>query len=75
MKSDYYPPGLLGLYSGIFAMYLKCQLEKSRKPTIIFYALGLLYILSTFTVVCDLVIIILQINVSNILSVRISFFH
>ena len=55
-------------------MYLKCQLEKSRKPTIVFYALCLLYILSAFTLVCDLVVITLQLHVSNILSVKLSFF-
>jgi hypothetical protein len=54
-------------------MYLKCQLEKSRKPTIVFYALCLLYILSAFTLVCDLVVITIQLKVSNILSVKISF--
>ena len=68
-------PGLLGLYSGIFAIYLKCQSKKSRKPTIVFYALCLLYILSTFTVVFDLVAITLQLEVSNILSVKLSFFN
>jgi hypothetical protein len=67
-------PGLLGLYSGIFAIYLKCQLNKSRKSTIVFYALCLLYILSTFTVVCDLLIITLQLKVSNILSVKLLLF-
>ena len=56
---------LLGLYSGIFAMYLKCELSKSRKTTIVFYALCLLYVLSIFTVVCDLVINILQLKVSD----------
>ena len=66
-------PGLLGLYSGIFAIYLKCQLEKSRKPTIVFHALCLLYILSTFTAVCDLLVITIQIKVSNILSVKLLF--
>jgi hypothetical protein len=56
-------------------MYLKCQLDKSRKPTIVFYALCLLYIFSTFTgVVCDLVVITLQLQVSNILSVKLLFF-
>ena len=61
-------PVLLGLYSGIFAMFLKYQSNKSTggKQTIVFYALCLLYILSTFTVVCDLVVIILQIEVSYI---------
>ena len=49
-----------GLYSGIFVMYLKCQSDKSRKATIVFYALCLLHILSTGTVVSDLVVITIQ---------------
>ena len=61
--SNYYP---LGLYSGIFFMYIKCQSNKSRKTTIVFYALYLLYALSTATVVCDLVIIILQVSKNSI---------
>ena len=55
----------VGIYSGIFALYLKFQLNKSRKRTIVFYALCLLYVLSTATIVCDFVVIILQIEVSN----------
>jgi hypothetical protein len=46
-------PGL-GLYSGIFAMYLQCHPNESRTATIIFYALCLLYVLSTVNVVVDL---------------------
>ena len=46
-------------------MYLKCQSKKSRKATTVFYALCILYVLSTATVVSDLVIIALQIEVSN----------
>ena len=56
---------LLGLYSGIFAMYLKCQSNNSSKPTILFYALCLLYVLSTFSIVSDLVFVTLQLEVSN----------
>ena len=60
-------PGVLGLrlYSGLFALYSKCQSNKSRKRTIVFYALCLLYVLSTATIVCDFVVVILQIEVSN----------
>ena len=49
-------PGL-GLYSGIFVMYYKLQhpLNKSRTAIIIFYALCVLYILSTVNAVIDLV--------------------
>ena len=68
----------LGLYSGIFAMYLQleCQPNKStsRTATIIFYAICLLFVLSTVDFVSDLAAPIL-VEVSNNLSVvRISFF-
>ena len=43
----------LGLYSGIFAMYLQRPPNKS-KTYIIFYALCVLYVLSTVNVVVDL---------------------
>jgi hypothetical protein len=48
-------PNLLGLYSGIFAMYLQRPQNKSRTASIIFYALCVLYVLSTANVVIDLV--------------------
>ena len=47
-------PGL-GLYSGIFAMYLQCSSNKSRTAIIYFYAPCLLYVLSTATFVSDFV--------------------
>jgi hypothetical protein len=56
-------PGL-GLYSGMFAMYLQCPPNGSRTTTIIFYALCLLYVLSTVTFVVELVAYILG-EVSN----------
>ena len=43
-----------GLYSGIFAIYLQCPKKDSRTGIIVFYLLCLLYVLSTATVVCDL---------------------
>ena len=48
-------PGL-GIYSAIFVIYLHCVLlsKESRKTSIIFYALCLLYVLSTAAFVCDL---------------------
>ena len=56
-----------GVYSGIFAIYLKCPKKDSRIAMIVFYVLGLLYILSTATVVFDLLYIIFAIHskVSN----------
>ena len=60
-------PGL-GLYSGIFITYLHCSSSKSRTVTtgILFYALRLLYVLSTATVVGDLLYVILQVSNSPI---------
>ena len=43
-----------GLYSGIFAIYLQSPKKDSRTAMIIFYVLCLLYVLSTATMVCDL---------------------
>ena len=65
-------PGL-GLYSGIFAIYyLQSSSNRSRTPNIVFYVLCLLYLLSTASFVCDLLIFTLVVS-NNILSVRISF--
>ena len=51
-----------GLYSGIFNMYLQLERppNKSRTESIIFYALCVLYVLSTVNVILDLVIIIFE---------------
>jgi hypothetical protein len=59
-------PGL-GLYSGIFAVYLQLERppNKSRAATILLYALCLLYVLSTVNVAVDLVSYILGEEVSN----------
>jgi hypothetical protein len=54
-------PGL-GLYSGIFAMYLQCPSKNSRTATILFYSVCLLYVLSTATFVGDLVCLILYVS-------------
>ena len=58
-------PGL-GIYSGIFAIYLQCTLKESRKTTIVFYALSLLFILSTATVVSDLLVAIITVSNNSI---------
>ena len=59
-------PGL-GIYSGIFAIYLHCVLSKEpRTRSIVLYALCLLYILSTATVVCDLLVYILPIQLQTL---------
>ena len=48
----------LGIYSGIFVIYIQCPSNNSesrtRSANIIFYILCLLYILCAATVVCDL---------------------
>ena len=46
-------PGL-GIYSGIFVIYLQCRSQEPRTTSIVFYTLCLLYLLSTATVVSDL---------------------
>ena len=56
----------LGIYSAIFAIYLQWASKESR-TTIIFYALCLLYFLTTATFVIDL--LFYTIGVSNI-SIR-----
>ena len=58
-------PGL-GLYSGIFVIYLQCHLKESRTSTIVFYVLCLLYVLSTATVVFDMLSNILQVSNNSI---------
>ena len=60
-------PGLLGIYSGIFAIYIKLQFtsKDSRKTTVVFYALCLLYVLSTATVIIDFLVEIIGSEVSN----------
>ena len=55
------PPGL-GLYSGIFAIYLQCPLNESRTANIIFHAFCVLYVLSTATIVSNLLSFILEVS-------------
>ena len=64
-------PGL-GIYSGVFAMYLHCSSNKSRKAAILFYALCLLHVLSTATVVSDLVTNVFQVS-NNLICKNIIF--
>ena len=68
-------PGL-GIYSGIFAIYLQCVLSKEPRTTsIVFYALCLLHILSTATVISDLLLVLAVIEVSiNYICKNINFF-
>ena len=59
----------LGIYSGIFVMYLQCSSRDSesraRTAKIIFYLLCLLYVLSMATVVGDILNFIFPVFVSN----------
>ena len=66
-------PGL-GIYSAIFIIYLHCILSKeSRTTSIIFYALCLLYVLSTTTIACDLLNFVIYVS-NNSISKYIIFF-
>ena len=60
-------PGL-GVYSGIFAIYLQCSSNESRTRTanVVFYILCLLYIFSGATVVCDLLAFIFGVSNDHI---------
>ena len=58
-------PGL-GIYSGIFVIYLQCRSPESRTTNIVFYALSLLYILSTATIVSDLLSYIIGVSNNSI---------
>ena len=64
-------PGL-GLYSGIFAMDLQCHWQSKKTATILFYAICLLYILSTATFVSDLVHLTLVSTTNSICKVFLS---
>ena len=56
-------PGL-GLYSGIFAIYLRLQrpMDKSRTAIILFYIVCLLYFLSIATITSDVVTFVLEVS-------------
>ena len=56
----------LGLYSGIFAIYLQCPSKRSGTALIPFYAVCLLYVLSTADFVSDLVALILYVSNNSI---------
>ena len=56
----------LGLYSGIFAIYLQCPSKRSGTATILFYAVCLLHALSTVSFVGDLVALILFVSKNSI---------
>ena len=55
-----------GLYSGIFVIYLQCPSKRSGTAIILFYAICLLYVLSTATLVSDLIYLILYVSNNSI---------
>ena len=55
-------------------MYLQCPLKNSRTAIIIFYAVCLLYVLSTATFVSDLVAFILDVSANNSICKNTIFF-
>ena len=65
----------VGLYSGILATYFQCQSNKStgRMTTIVFYAICLLYILSTVNFILDLIALIFTVSNNSICSKNIIF--
>jgi hypothetical protein len=59
----------IGIYSGIFALYLQCPLKESRPAIIVFYVLCLLYVLSMASVVSDLLASILEVSNNSICKI------
>jgi hypothetical protein len=59
----------IGIYSGIFALYLQCPLKESRTAIIVFYVLCLLYVLSMATVVMDLLATIIEVSNNSIRNI------
>ena len=55
----------LGIYSGIFVIYLQCPSRESRTAKTVFYLLSLLYVLSMATFVADILAFIFKLIVSN----------
>ena len=68
-KEVHLTPGL-GLYSGILAVYFQCQSNEStgRTTTIVFYAICLLFVLSTVDFISDLVSFIFEVSNNSICS-------
>ena len=56
----------LGVYSGIFTIYLQCTSNESRTRTanVVFYIICLLYVLCATAVVSDLIAFIIEVDVS-----------
>ena len=65
----------LGIYSGIFVMYLQCPSKESRTTIIVFYVLCLLYVLSVASVVSDSLGFILEVSKNSICKIIIMQMH
>jgi hypothetical protein len=59
----------LGIYTGIFAIYLQGPSKESRTAIIVFYVLCLLYVLSMATVASDLLEDILGVSNNTIYKI------
>ena len=66
-------PGL-GLYSGIFAMYLQYWQSTKSGTAIFFYAVCLLYVLSTASLLSDIATLILLVSNNSICKYTFLFF-
>ena len=64
-------PGL-GIYSGIFVLYLQCRSPESRTANMVFYTLCLLYVLSTANIVMDLLNFTLAVSNNSISNIFLS---
>ena len=63
----------LGLYTGIFAIYLRCASKSSRAANVVLYTLWLLYVLSTVSFVCDIITSMFQVSNNSIICKNIIF--
>jgi hypothetical protein len=59
----------LGIYTGIFAIYLQCPSKESRTAIIVFYILCLLYVLSMASITSDTLINILEVSNNSICKI------
>jgi hypothetical protein len=59
----------IGIYSGIFALYLQCSLKESRTAIFVFCLLCLLYVLSMVTVAFDLLSFVLEVSNNSIRNI------
>ena len=59
----------LGIYTGIFAIYLQCPSKESKTAIIVFYVLCLLYVLSMTDVAIDVLQNILDVSDNSICKI------